>query len=190
MFTKSMIAVAFCISAAVPQLATAQNWHAEIYGGSVLDRSEDYDAVPLDMDSGTAIGVGLYNDGLISGLELGVDLMRTDADYTGLGSGVESLSAMIVGRVDFPLAGATTGYVGAGLGAIRVKYDGGTAFPAFTGDDTVAGAQVSLGIRYAVGAGVLFGELKHQAAFDDATIQGRTQSYATTSALAGFRFSF
>ena len=97
---------------------------------------------------------------------------------------------MLVARWSGALAPGTTGYVGAGLGAIRVTYDVGASFPAFSGDDTVAGGQISLGLRYAVGAGQIFTELKHQEAFDDASIRGVDVGYSSTSVIAGFRFAF
>ena len=54
----------------------------------------------------------------------------------------------------------------------------------------MAGGQISAGLRYAVGAGQIFTELKYQEAFDDATIQGVDVGYSSTSLIAGFRFAF
>lgn len=186
-----------CIAAllASTSAAQAQSWSAEVYGGTVFDRSEDYDGISFDLDSGTAFGAGIYNTSWLGGVELGLDLMSTRADYTGFTSGVNTLSLMAVARVPFALSGATEAYVGAGLGTIRVEYDGGSSFPAFTGDDTVAGGQLSLGIRYAFAAqSGVFAELKHQRAFDDAEIVagGVTipQSYSSTSLLVGVSFDF
>lgn len=169
--------------------ASAQNY-GEIYGGGVFDRSENYGGTSFDLDSGTAFGFGVYSTAIVPGTEVGLDFMRTDSDYTGFATSLESVSAMLVARWSTQLAPGTTGYVGAGLGAINVEYDGGASFPAFSGDDTVGGGQISLGIRYAVGAGQIFTELKHQEAFDDASIQGVDVGYSSTSLIAGFRFSF
>lgn len=184
----AILAGAAVLALALP--ASAQNY-GEIYGGGVFDRSENYGGTSFDLDSGTAFGFGIYTSGVLGpGTELGVDVMRTDSDYTGFNTSLESLSAMLVARWSTPLAAGTTFYVGAGLGAIEVTYDGGAVSPAFTGDDTVAGGQISLGLRYAVGAGQIFTELKHQEAFDDASIQGVDVGYSSTSVIAGFRFAF
>jgi opacity protein-like surface antigen len=189
MFKKTVI-LSFLTAAALAAPAAAQNWTAEIYGGGVFSRNEDYGGVSTPLDAGTAFGVGIYERNLVPGVELGLDLMGTQADYTGTDTGVESLSLMLNARWPFPISAGTTGYVGAGLGAIRVTYDGGTTNPAGNGDDTVAGGQIGLGVRYNLAAFTAFAELKHQFAFDDALIQGVTQSYASTSALVGVRFAF
>lgn len=168
----------------------AQNY-GEIYGGGVFERSENYGGTSFDLDTGTAYGFGIYTPGVLGpGTEVGVDVMRTDSDYSGFTTSLESISAMLVARWSTSLAPGTTFYLGAGLGAIQVRYDGGASFPTFTGEDTVAGAQIGAGVRYAVGAGQIFTELKHQEAFDDATIQGVDVGYSSTSLIAGFRFSF
>lgn len=186
-FATALAAGAFF--AAVP--AAAQNWTAEVYGGAVLERSEDYGALAFDLDSGTALGFGIYERNLVPNVELGIDVMSTDARYTGFNSGVESLSLMLNARLPFQISTGTDAYIGAGLGAIRVTYDGSTDFPAFTGSETKAGMQVSLGVRYTFAATTgVFAELKHQFAFEDATIVGFDQSYSSTSAIVGLRFSF
>lgn len=182
--------LAFVGAATLAVPAAAQNWTAEIYGGGVFDRNEDYGGVSMPLDAGTAFGLGIYERNMVPGVELGLDLMGTRADYSGTDTGVDSLSLMLNARWPFPIAAGTTGYVGAGLGAIRVSYDGGTTNPAGNGDDTVAGGQIGIGVRYSLAAFTAFAELKHQFAFDDATIQGVTQSYASTSAIVGVRFAF
>lgn len=182
------------------QGAFAQSWTAEVYGGVVLERSEDYSQSPgsptaFDLDSGTALGLGLYTDAWVPGFELGLDLMSTRAGYTGFATGVNTLSLMAVARVPFQLGSTVEGYVGAGLGAIRVEYDGADQFPTFTGNETVAGGQVSLGVRYGLSAQTgFFAEIKHQAAFDDADFVAPaarvTQSYGATSVVVGLSFDF
>lgn len=185
-----LLGVALVLGASVSS-ATAQDWAAEVYGGHVFDRSEVYNTVDFDLGSGSALGFGIYGQNLIPGVELGVDVMRTDAGYTGFLSGVESLSVMMNARLPFQIAPGTTAYVSAGLGAIRVTYDGSTQFPAFTGDDNVAGAQVGIGVRYSLASTFgVFAEVKHQVALDDATIVGLDQSYSSTSAVIGLRVGF
>jgi hypothetical protein len=184
---KTTAVLSLLAAAALTAPTAAQAWTAEVYGGAVFDRNEDYGGVSMSLDSGTAFGAGIYQG--FPGFELGVDIMHTQADYSGTDMGVKSLSAMLNGRVPIWSSGTgTTVYAGAGIGAIRVKFDGGTTLPAGTGSDTVAGAQLGLGVRYNLAAFTAFSELKYQFAFDDATIQGVNQSYATTSLVVGFRF--
>jgi opacity protein-like surface antigen len=182
----ALICSALCGASA----AAAQGLSAELYGGVTPERSEHYDGTSLDLNSGTALGFGVYTDRFLGRTELGFDVMHSDAGYSGLTSGVESLSVMAVARVGFTLGSTIDGYFGAGLGAINVKYDDGNT-PALTGDETVPGGQVTLGVRYDVTprAGV-FAELKYQRAFDDANAAGFTQSYGSTSAIVGLRLGF
>lgn len=184
------ISFAISLLALGPVAVSAQDWTGEVYGGAVFERTEDYGGIPFDLGQGTALGFGVYERNLVPDIELGLDVMYTEAGYTGFLTGVESLSLMLNARLPFEITPTMTGYVGAGIGAIRVTYDGSTQFPAFTGDDTVAGAQLGLGVRYDLAATSIFAELKHQFAFDDATIAGVDQSYATTSAIIGLRFAF
>ncbi len=186
---KTPLAIVLLTVTALP--AVAQNWTAEIYGGTVFERTETYNGGDFDLGSGTTLGFGIYERNLVPGVELGLDVMSTDAGYTGFLSGVESLSLMLNARLPFNIAPGMTGFVGAGLGAIRVTYDGSTQFPASTGDDTVAGAQFGIGVRYNFAAATgVFAELKHQLALDDAIIVGNEQSFSATSAVVGLRFSF
>lgn len=220
--------------AVLPVPAMAQEWSVEIYGGQVQSRSEDFGVggggSPIDrisslvangltvaqssslaridardVDSGQAFGLGIYVDGLVGPFQIGLDLMRTKADYADTiapGGTVQSLSAMLVGRYDFPLGEASSAYVGAGLGAIRVEFERSGNVSELSGSDTVAGGQISLGLRHKVGnAGHVFGEVKRQVAFGGPMefenslipIGGAfttQQSYASTSILIGFGLNF
>jgi opacity protein-like surface antigen len=180
-------------SAGLATPAIAQDWRGEIYGGSALSGDAFYRDTVYDLDQGTAFGLAVYRD--FGAWELGADLMRTDRTYTGFANDLESLSLMLNGRYSFPLGGLVEGYVGAGLGAIRVSYAGTGADATFSGSDTVPGAQVSLGARYALAAGTFFSEVKYQKALDNASIDsvadtGVAQSYDSTSLVVGYRFSF
>lgn len=169
--------------------ASAQNISYEIYGGIALEDSSglSYDTTDFAMDHGSTFGVGAYLDP-IYGFEFGIDVMVTDRRYTGFVSGVETSSLMLNARYPFAISNTVEGYVGLGLGAIDVKYDGSTAFPGFTGSDVVAGGQLSIGANYALPRGQLFTELKYQAAFKDARIVGFDVEYNSTSFLIGYRF--
>ena len=171
----------------------AQDWNAEVYGGIVAKSTEEwYSFGDFDMDQGTALGFGAYRD--MGAFDVGVDVMLTRRTYTGFNNDVESLSVMANGRYGFAMGGAVEGYVGLGLGAIRVEYIGTAVDAAYSGSDTVPGAQLSLGARYPIGTGAIFTELKHQAALSDPKPDsGRPsplQTYSTTSVLVGDSFKF
>ncbi|ASM72495.1 MULTISPECIES: outer membrane beta-barrel protein [Roseobacteraceae] len=169
--------------------ANAQNISYEIYGGVALEDSSglNYGGTNFAMDHGSTFGVGAYLDP-IRGFEFGLDIMVTDRRYDGFVSGVETASLMVNARYPFAISSTIEGYVGLGLGVVDVKYDGNTAFPAFSGSDAVAGGQISLGASYALPRGQIFTELKYQEAFKDATIVGADVGYNSTSFLVGYRF--
>lgn len=171
----------------------AQDWQGEIYGGATLKGSEDwYSFGSFDVDRGQAFGFGLYRD--MGGFEIGVDVMLTDRTYTSYSNDIESLSVMANGRYAFPLGETMEGYVGLGLGAIRVEYVGVGVDAVYNGSDTVPGAQLALGARFAVGTGSIFTELKHQTALSDPEPDSGQpnplQTYSTTSVLVGYAFRF
>jgi opacity protein-like surface antigen len=184
---QTLAAIALAVTASS---AAAQDWTVEVYGGLVGERTEAYDDVDYKMDSGNALGFGAYSDGILSGFTVGVDVMGTRALYVGFpGEYIESLSLMAVLRKDFPLGDALEGYVSGGIGAIRNTYDAGDV----DYSDTVAGAQLSLGLRHNLaGSSAIFGEVKHQAGLKDAFYEDLsvTQSYESTSVIAGYAFSF
>lgn len=163
--------------------ALAQDWSAEVYGGGVFDRSEDLGGTSFRLGSGSAYGMGIYNRSFLTGTELGLDIMRSEADYDGSGAALDATSFMLNARMPFAIGDGTTAYVGAGLGAINVDLSG-------AGDETVPGGQIGLGIRYDFPAFSAFGEIKHQMTFEDADVGGLDQSYEATSAVVGLRFAF
>ncbi|EEW26312.1 outer membrane beta-barrel protein [Rhodobacter ferrooxidans] len=187
---KKLFATAAFILAASTGIAAAQNWSAEIYGGVSLQDKLKYGIMSFDTDQGTTLGFGVYNTGWVQGLALGLDVMYTNVGYIGYPTSVDSTSLMLNARYAFPLGGATEAYVGAGLGAINVHYDGASAYPAFTGSDVVAGGQLELGMRYKMAAGNLFAAVKYQAAFEDARIKRETQEFHNTSVIVGYAFNF
>ena len=98
---------------------------------------------------------------------------------------------MAIARYSVPASSGVDLYGTLGLGAVRVEYDGSTLAAAFTGTDTVPGGQISLGAAVEVTPQVaIFGELTHQTTFDDASIQGISVEYESTTLAAGVRFSF
>jgi opacity protein-like surface antigen len=173
-------------------VASAQNIAAEVYGGIAFRDGSglNYVTTAFPVDRGRSYGVGVYTNQWM-GAELGFDLMATDRRYTGFRSGVQSTSLMLAARYPFTLTNNVEAYVGLGLGAINVRYDGANQFPAFTGSQTVAGGQVSLGLRYQIDPRFgVFAELKHQRAFRDAIIVNQSVGYNATVGVVGFRVAF
>ena len=170
--------------------ATAQDFSAEVFGGIRFDDTLQYNALSFATDSGTIFGVrGLYH--ATPNLAFGLELNATEAEYTGFDSSVNARSVLVLARYSVPVSNTVDVYGTLGLGSMRVEYDGGTGFPAFTGTDTVAGGQVSLGVAVDVAPNIgLFGELIHQTAFDDAIIAGQRVEYESTNLAVGVRFRF
>jgi opacity protein-like surface antigen len=184
---KNTFTTAALILAASTSIAAAQTWSAEIYGGSSFKNSIDFALSPNDVDTGTALGIGIYYTGWVPGLEIGLDVMATSADFTMSDGGLDSRSLMLNARYAFPLGQTAEAYVGAGLGAIELR---GVNNVAIAGSDQVNGGQIELGLRYKMAAGNLFTAVKHQAAFDDAMIHGFAVGYDNTSVIVGFGFRF
>ncbi|WP_322888914.1 MULTISPECIES: outer membrane beta-barrel protein [unclassified Yoonia] len=187
---KHLAFSAACLLTLSTQAAWSQSFSYEFYLGAAIDLTADgleYTDVDYPLDNGSAFGLGAYTD-QFGGVELGLDLMVTDRRYTDFESGLKSVSLMAMGR--YPVARFATGdaYVGAGLGAIRVEYDGADFAPAFTGDEITAGGQISLGTRFGLGTGQGFVEFKYQTAFDTVEIVGETIEYNTSALVVGYRF--
>lgn len=172
--------------------AAAQDWTVDLYGGGVLERSEEFNpGISEDLDSGTAFGATLYYSGLLDGVLIGVDVMRTSAELTEFANDfAETTSLMVVARYDIPVADNVAVYGSAGVGMIRsgLDEDGDKNF------DNVAGGQVAAGLRYGVnGAFTAFGEIKYQTSFDEASLPDTsvdTLSYGATNILIGSSFGF
>ena len=181
------------LAVGIAQPALAQDMRGEVYAGVALSGDALYRDTVYDLDEGHAFGFGVYRD--LGAWEVGADVMRTDRTYTGYNNDVETLSLMVNGRYGFAVGGSTEGYVGLGLGAIRVAYAGTGGDAPFSGNDLVPGAQLSLGARFGVGSGWIFSELKYQKALEDASIDSSAdsnvpQSYDSTSVIVGYAFNF
>ena len=183
---RSILALAALICAGT---ASAQDLSYEVYAGIAAEDTDGlrYGTLIFPMDQGLAFGGGIYMDDL-AGFEVGLDLMATNRRYADFDSGVESLSLMVNGRYPFELGPQVSAYAGAGLGIINVHYDGDEAFADFTGSKATAGGQIMLGLRYGLGAGQAFAEVKYQAAFDNVEIENSDVEYNSTSVFVGYRF--
>jgi opacity protein-like surface antigen len=168
---------------------SAQGFSYEIYLGTIPEDTTglDYNGVIYPMDQGDTYGLGIYvND--FAGFEVGLDVMVTDRRYTDFVSGLETVSYMLNGRYPFELGPGFDAYVGAGVGAIDIRYDGADFYPEGTGNAVSAGGQLSAGLRYDLGIGQVFGEARYQFAFEKVEIEDPNIEYNSTALLIGVRF--
>ena len=170
--------------------AVAQDFSAEIFGGVRFEDNLDYGNIAYDTDNGTIFGLrGLYH--ATPNLSYGLELNATTANYTGFPSEVNAQSAMAIARYSTPVSQDVDIYGTLGLGAVRVEYDGATIAPSFSGKETVAGGQLTLGAAMEISPKVgLFGELTYQATFDTATIENIDTEYESKNIAVGLRFRF
>ena len=179
-----------CILCVSTTSTFAQNWSAELYGGLRISDDLNYNTTSFPVDTGPSIGAAIYRRNLLPNWDFGVDFSLTRADYAGFTTSVKSTAMIAMARYNFPTAGPISFYGSAGVGVIKVRYDGAAAFPAFTGQSLELGGQVGLGVGYKVGDLTLFSEVRYQGTFDDAIIRGQTVEYNSTSILLGARFGF
>ncbi|WP_216665540.1 outer membrane protein [Pseudoruegeria sp. HB172150] len=172
--------------------ASAEGWAVEGYGGVRFEGNLGYGAMDFDTDQGTMFGARVLYTPNDSNLSFGAEYNRSQAEYTGYDSSVNSQAILAVGRYTFPSNSPLSFYAGLGLGAIEVEYDGGSMFAPYSGSATTFGGQVSLGVSYDISERVsLLGEFIHQRAFDDVTIAGVNGiGYSSNNVVVGVRFEF
>lgn len=187
---KKIIIIANFVLILSASNAMATNWAVDLYGGVRVSDNLSYGNSNFSTDSGQMYGIALYRKNLAPNWEFGADLSVSKAHYTGFVSSNKSTALMVMARYNFYRVGGLTAYGSAGLGAVRVKYDGASAFPAFTGSQTKLGGQIGLGATYTFGALKVFSEIRYQEAFSDANIAGIDVEYKSTDVLVGIRFDF
>jgi opacity protein-like surface antigen len=141
------------------------------------------------MDSGVNFGAAV-GTALTEQIDIELEGIYNEANYSGYPSELRSLSIMANGYYNFPIYQSLSGYVGVGVGAMRVTYE----WPS-TGDesDWVAAYQAVAGIRYPLSEKLsAFVEYRYLAAFDDAELKGYgvDVEFKTNDISAGLRFSF
>lgn len=179
-------------AAGLGSAAQAQNWSAEVFGGARLEGELGYGGADLDTDTGYFYGVrGLYTPGNPN-LSYGLEISRSEAEYTGLGARSSATGAFGILRYTLPTKGPISPYVTAGLGVLDVDYNGATAGAAFSGNDQQLGGSLALGVAYEVSDRVgIFGEFNHRRAFEDSTIAGVGDvEYQSNNVAVGVRFNF
>lgn len=180
---SSVVALMVCMSP-----TSAQDLSIDVYGGFSPDSTLAWDGDNYGMDTGTALGFGIYTSGLIEGFAIGVDFMASGADYTGYSDSISAVSLMAAGRYAIPLNDNLSATLAGGLGAMRVTYDLGQQNNGYSsGTSTVFGGQAEIGLRYQLENGpAFFGAVKYQSNFDDVEFDdGLVVEYNTTSLILG-----
>ena len=146
-----------------------------------------------DVDAGWLIGVGGYVSlPNVPALELGLDVMYLDQDYsTWGGPGTNLTTTSIMGNVRYSASFSPTTeyYFGGGLGMIDIEYEEPSS-PFLNGSEWETGWQLETGVRYGPVGPIpaIFSGLKYQEAFDFAFIQNEFVEYKSLSLIAGVRF--
>lgn len=158
---------AICLASFAATQAAAQDWAVEIYGGGTLEGDNAVGGVDQKMKPGQTFGGAVYYSGIggVDGLEFGVDLSRSNADYKASGTDLQSTAALAMARYTFVNNGPLKAYGSLGLGWVET---------ASAGDqDSGLGGRAALGVRYDINETFgVFGEIQHTRAFDSSTLNG------------------
>lgn len=169
--------------------ATAQNWAIEGAVGGRFSSEFQYGGSDTDTDVGTMYSLGAYYaPDQTPGFEFGLDLSSSNADISDSKDSTGTKAAMAVARYTFMESGSFSAYGGLGLGYIETSYN---ANGGANGTDGGYGGQASLGVRYQIQDDLqLFGEYRHQRAFENANINGVDMNSKTNNILVGIRATF
>jgi opacity protein-like surface antigen len=167
-------------------MPSATGFYIQAYGGLRVPDNLLFDGKATDLGIGTTFGASVGIDTSVPGLSGELDYMRSSANYSGLGTALDSQSLMLDATFA-PELGAglmVQPYVGAGLGAVRVTYKdsaSGTA-PAFQLKAGVSG-EITGNLSW-------FGEYRYQQAFGEVGVGADTAEYASHSILGGLKIDF
>lgn len=171
-------------AAAPAAVSEAGTVYVKLFGGATLANTLEWDAVDYDVDAGWLLGAAIGTEVFAPGLSVELDITASHAIYTGYDTDLNSVTAMANLVYTAPVADAVSVYIGAGAGVIGVQYvdyDFGYG----------AGGQVFGGLSLDIADNVaVFGEVRHQAAFDIIDADGYDMEFARTSVLAGLKFAF
>jgi opacity protein-like surface antigen len=185
---------ALVVFAALPTPAFAQlavpgfnSFYIQAYGGLRVPDNLQYNGTAQDLGIGTTLGASVGVDTSIPGVSADLDYMHSSANYSALGTSLDSQSFMVDGiyNLDLNMMGIKP-YVGAGLGAVNVTYkssDSGTAL----------GYQLKAGVSGPITDQLSwFGEYRYQQALGNINIGSPAYpvEYASHSILGGIKLSF
>lgn len=162
------------------------NFYIQGYGGLRAWDNLSLNGTAQDLNFGTAFGVSVGADSGLPGLTFDLDYMRTSANYSTLGTALDSQSLMLDGQWTYNLSNGFNIYGGAGAGVIGVTYAANNSGNAF-------GYQLKAGVGAALTDQISwFGEYRYQQAFGNVSVGTPAQSveYASHSILAGLKLSF
>jgi len=180
--------------AALPTPAFAQlampsfsGFYIQAYGGLRVPDNLQYNGTAQDLGIGNSLGASVGVDTSIPGVSAELDYMHSSANYSALGTSLDSQSFMVDGIYNLDLnMGNIKPYLGAGLGAVNVTYkssDSGTGL----------GFQVKAGVSGPITDQLSwFGEYRYQQAIGNINIGSPAYpvEYASHSILGGLKISF
>ena len=170
--------------------AHAQDWTVELFLGGNHQGTLMWGGVDYELQDGFTTGIAVHRQALAPNLEFGLELTHAKNGWVGFPDEEQTgTSLMATGRYLFPLNETFQGYVGAGLGAVRVGYDNAGV----TEYDSTSGGQVVLGARYNFASSGMqgFAELRHMDTFEDASLpSGNDVEYRRTDLVIGIRHGF
>jgi len=168
-------------------MPTFSGFYIQAYGGLRVPDNLQYNGTAQDLGIGTTLGASVGVDTSIPGVSAELDYMHTSANYSALGTSLDSQSFMVNGIYNLDLnMGGIKPYLGAGLGAVNVTYkssDSGTGL----------GFQVKAGVSGPINDQLSwFGEYRYQQAFGNLNIGSPAYpvEYASHSILGGIKISF
>ncbi|HEV7718895.1 MAG TPA: outer membrane beta-barrel protein [Arsenicitalea sp.] len=188
MLKKLVLAALFLApgSAMAQSMPSIDNFYIQGYGGLRAGDNLNLNGAAQDLNFGTAFGVSIGADSGIPGLTFDLDYMRTSANYSAMGTALDSQSLMLDGQWTYNLSNGFNIYGAAGAGVIGVTY-------AATNSGNAFGYQLKAGVSAALTDQISwFGEYRYQQAIGNVSVGTPAQSaeYASHSILAGLKLSF
>lgn len=181
-----------------PCCCCCSQFYVEAFGGWPFHDSQEYNGVPFPMMDQFNLGASV-GTALTANIDIEFEYFHTEATYSGFGTELIADCLMMNGIYDLQMgqllgdcgAAQFTPYVGAGLGAIQVTYDGKGAFPASSGHNWELGYQVVGGVRFPlVGCLEGFAEYRWIAVTENVNIQFGNVGYDSSNLSIGVRKNF
>jgi len=174
--------------------ANAQSWNLDGFVGKSSSDELMWDGVDFATNAGRTFGVSISKSGVFTpNLELGFELSRATAEYTGFEpNSISGTSAMVTAKYNFIDQNDFQLYGGVGLGAVKVTYFSSTN--SYSNSETVAGGQITLGARYAISPAMkIFVEARYLQASDARVALSAATAdaeFSSKSIVLGLRRSF
>ena len=171
---------------AADAMPTINNFYVEAFGGLRAPDNLRYNGTAQDLGIGTGLGAGFGVDTSIPGVSVDLDYLHSTANYSTLGTALDSQSLMLNGQYTLDLNMGIKPYAAVGLGGVNVTYKSSDSANALA-------YQLKLGATGPLTNQVSwFGEYRYQQAVGDVTVgsPGYPVEYASHSILGGIRLSF